>query len=186
MPRVDVCIHTRILAILFYHQQGEVHNFPSTRLYPVCRENRKQRPCSSRGDLHPTAAQHTPAFCSFFRAYLQHILTAIVLQRLKKPDPTRSRAVLPSQSQKGALWVFMCLLASGTLGTCQSPWSFLNEVLWEMRVYLIWSLRGSIRSVCPITHTEGTNVTIPVIPPFCLKTHTHTRILILLSLWGLS
>lgn len=80
--------------------------------------------------LHITAAPAQPSA-------VQRILTATVLRRIKKPDPTRSRAVLSSQSQKAAWWVFVCVRASGTLGTCQSPWSFLNEVLWEMRVYLI-------------------------------------------------
>lgn len=47
MPCVYVCIHTRILAILFHRRQGEVHHFPLTRLYPECRENRKRGPCSS-------------------------------------------------------------------------------------------------------------------------------------------
>lgn len=81
-----------------------------------------------------------------------------------------------SVAKRCVLGLFCACVRAAPPGTCQSPWSFLNEVLWEMRVYLIWSLRGSTRSVCPVTHTQRTKVTIPVIPRFRLKTHTHTDI----------
>lgn len=51
---------------------------------------------------------------------------------------------------------------------------FLNELRWEMRAYLIWSLRESIRPLyhC-ITHTQnGEKVAIPAIRQILLNAHT--------------
>lgn len=60
-------------------------------------------------------------------------------------------------------------------GICQSLLLFLNEIHWEMRAYLIWSLRGSIRPVS-LYHThrrKRKSLFLRYVRSSWMHTHTH-------------
>lgn len=80
-------------------------------------------------------------------------------------------------TDKSELWFCASVCACSAHGTCQSLLSFLNELHWEMRVYLIWSLRGGIRPVS-LYHTHRGKrklLFLQHVRSSWMHTHAHTQ-----------
>lgn len=108
-----------------------------------------------------------------FTAQCVHMVECIMQAKPRSNSQPYCFASLWQISLSCGFYASVC--ACSAHSTCQSPLSFLNEIHWEMRAYLIWSLRGSMQ-LASLYHTQREEkVAIPARHQILLHVHTHRQ-----------